>query len=70
MCLGFERTYRYQLHYNDFVGIASVISIFQVILYKKFAPMGTVTSVKLCRDWVTGKSLCYAYVNFENPAEG
>ncbi|KAH9488798.1 Polyadenylate-binding protein 1 [Bulinus truncatus] len=41
----------------------------EVILYKKFAPMGTVTSVKLCRDWVTGKSLCYAYVNFENPAE-
>ncbi|RUS72660.1 hypothetical protein EGW08_019575 [Elysia chlorotica] len=41
----------------------------EVILYKKFAPMGTVTSVKLCRDWVTGNSLCYAYVNFENPAE-
>ncbi|BFZ14647.1 hypothetical protein BsWGS_17686 [Bradybaena similaris] len=41
----------------------------EVILYKKFAPLGTVTSVKLCRDWVTGKSLCYAYVNFENPAE-
>ncbi|GFO34380.1 polyadenylate-binding protein [Plakobranchus ocellatus] len=40
-----------------------------VLLYKKFAPMGTVTSVKLCRDWVTGNSLCYAYVNFENPAE-
>jgi len=41
----------------------------EVILYKKFAAMGTVTSVKLCRDWVTGKSLCYAYINFENPAE-
>lgn len=41
----------------------------EVLLYKKFAALGTVTSVKLCRDWVTGKSLCYAYVNFENPAE-
>jgi len=41
----------------------------EVILYKKFAPMGTVTSVKLCRDWITGKSLSYGYVNFENPAE-
>jgi len=43
--------------------------ITEVTLYKKFAPLGTVTSVKLCRDWVTGRSLCYAYVNFENPAE-
>jgi len=43
--------------------------ITEVTIYKKFAPLGTVTSVKLCRDWVTGKSLCYAYVNFENPAE-
>jgi len=41
----------------------------EVILFKKFSPLGTVTSVKLCRDWVTAKSLCYAYVNFENPAE-
>ena len=46
------------------------IGIFQVELYKKFSAMGTVTSVKLCRDWGTGKSLCYAYVNFDNSAEG
>ena len=38
-------------------------------IFDKFSQVGTVKSIKVCRDIVTRQSLGYAYVNFENPAD-
>ncbi|XP_059151188.1 uncharacterized protein LOC131937626 [Physella acuta] len=39
------------------------------MVYKKFSPMGTVTSVQLFWKGVTGNSLRYAYVDFDDAAQ-
>lgn len=39
-------------------------------LLAAFGEMGQVASVRVCTDALTGKSLCYAYVNFFNPSHG
>jgi len=41
----------------------------ETFLFDLFRDIGTIQSIKVCRDNVTNKSLGYAYVNFQKPEE-
>ena len=42
----------------------------EAMLFNKFITAGPVLSIRVCRDMVTNWSLGYAYVNFQQPADG
>ena len=45
------------------------LDVSESVLFDRFNQVGPVTSIRVCRDAVTRRSLGYAYVNFQSPQD-
>ncbi len=42
----------------------------ETTLMELFSPFGAIISTRVCRDYITRRSLGYGYVNFQSAADG